>query len=609
MMSTPGWSASGNASPQSISSREPASSTTAQLRPISPRPPRKAILAGPPAASTARSATGALARVQADAGQQAAHELDLRRRGVEQRRAQRAAWQPQQVQPRLQQDRAGGGEEPLEEVQVAGVQLQRPAHVAALERLDEFLERRADEMGRDAHHADPQQRQEVLVVARVLLEGAAGVPVQAAGLGHVADRVLDPHDVVDLGQPEDRLELDLAARAPGDVVEQAGQPGGAGDRAEVEIEALLRRLVVVGGNQQQRANPCLLRKLCQLDRLGGRIGRGAGHHLAGVTRRLDHRGPQASLLVMGQRGRLAGGARDHQRVGAMVQQVPCQALSTAQVQGAIGGERGRHRGEHATEASRHVGSSQRSNEPHGGATHRRTRHPRWIAGVPRILPGASTPPTDFHRVIAEGSALSSPTARIASMHSSDRHLQTTLRPRLQVDLGMTLWPLRRGTGDPSMRAERPNVWWRATRTPAGAATARYAARAGEIEVLAWGPGAEWCLASALDLLGARDDVDGFAPDGLIGRLHRAMPGLRISRSQAVFEALVPTILEQKVAGIEARRSYRGMLRAWGTPAPGPPAPGRGGPRPLLLPPDPQTLAAKAYWQFHRFGIEMRRANV
>lgn len=195
------------------------------------------------------------------------------------------------------------------------------------------------------------------------------------------------------------------------------------------------------------------------------------------------------------------------------------------------------------------------------------------------------------------------------MHSSDRHLQTTLRPRLQVDLGMTLWPLRRGTGDPSMRAERPNVWWRATRTPAGAATARYAARAGEIEVLAWGPGAEWCLASALDLLGARDDVDGFAPDGLIGRLHRAMPGLRISRSQAVFEALVPTILEQKVAGIEARRSYRGMLRAWGTLAPGPPAPGRGGPRPLLLPPDPQTLAAKAYWQFHRFGIEMRRANV
>ena len=197
------------------------------------------------------------------------------------------------------------------------------------------------------------------------------------------------------------------------------------------------------------------------------------------------------------------------------------------------------------------------------------------------------------------------------MRFGDGYLQTTLRPRLQVDLGLTLWPLRRGTGDPSMRAERPGVWWRATRTPEGPATARYAARAGEIEVVAWGPGAEWCLTSAPELLGARDDLDGFAPDGLIGRLHHAMPGLRISRSQAVFEALVPSVLEQKVAGMEARRSYRGIVLAWGTPAPGPalPRPGAAGPRPLVLPPDPQTLAGKAYWQFHRFGVEMRRANV
>jgi 3-methyladenine DNA glycosylase/8-oxoguanine DNA glycosylase len=195
------------------------------------------------------------------------------------------------------------------------------------------------------------------------------------------------------------------------------------------------------------------------------------------------------------------------------------------------------------------------------------------------------------------------------MQSREPHLRTTLRPRLPVDLGLTLWPLRRGTGDPSMRAERPGVWWRATRTPAGPATARYAGRSGEIEIIAWGPGAEWCLASAAELLGARDHIDGFAPDGLIGRLHRAMPGLRIARSRAVFEALVPSILEQKVAGREARRSYRSMLLAWGTPAPGPPVPDRGGPRQLVLPPDPEALAAKAYWQFHRFGVEMRRANV
>jgi 3-methyladenine DNA glycosylase/8-oxoguanine DNA glycosylase len=195
------------------------------------------------------------------------------------------------------------------------------------------------------------------------------------------------------------------------------------------------------------------------------------------------------------------------------------------------------------------------------------------------------------------------------MRSAEPCLQTTLRPALQVDLGLTLWPMRRGTGDPSMRAERPGVWWRATRTPEGPATARYAARNGELDVVAWGPGAQWCLANAPELLGARDQPAGFAPDGLIARLHHAMPGLRISRSQAVFEALVPSILEQKVAGAEARRSYRQMISAWGTPAPGPPVPVPGGPRPLRLPPGPETLAAKPYWEFHRFGIEMRRANV
>ena len=200
-------------------------------------------------------------------------------------------------------------------------------------------------------------------------------------------------------------------------------------------------------------------------------------------------------------------------------------------------------------------------------------------------------------------------ATIPAMRSSDGPLQTTLRPRLPVDLGLTLSPMRRGAGDPSMRAERPGVWWRATRTPAGPATARYATRGGEVEVAVWGPGAEWSLANAPELLGARESLEGFAPSGLVGRLHRAMPGLRISRSLAVFETLVPSILEQKVTGKEARASYRAIVLAWGTRAPGPPVPGRGGPRPLMLPPEPEVLAARAYWQFHRFGVEMRRANV
>jgi 3-methyladenine DNA glycosylase/8-oxoguanine DNA glycosylase len=78
-----------------------------------------------------------------------------------------------------------------------------------------------------------------------------------------------------------------------------------------------------------------------------------------------------------------------------------------------------------------------------------------------------------------------------------------------------------------------------------------------------------------------------------------MLGLRITRTRAVFEALVPTVIEQKVTGHEARRSYREMVRRWGEPAPGPPG--------LRLPPSAATLARLPYYALHPVGIEMRRA--
>ena len=80
-----------------------------------------------------------------------------------------------------------------------------------------------------------------------------------------------------------------------------------------------------------------------------------------------------------------------------------------------------------------------------------------------------------------------------------------------------------------------------------------------------------------------------------------MPGLRITRSRAVFEALLPAVLTQKVTGLEAARAIRGLVRALGEPAPGPAG--------LRLPPPPEALAALPYEWFHRFGVEMRRANV
>jgi 3-methyladenine DNA glycosylase/8-oxoguanine DNA glycosylase len=186
------------------------------------------------------------------------------------------------------------------------------------------------------------------------------------------------------------------------------------------------------------------------------------------------------------------------------------------------------------------------------------------------------------------------------MAAAELPIETVVRPRLPVDVRLTLGPLRRGPGDPTNLIDRAGAWWRATRTPQGPATASYTAEGDAVRVAAWGPGAEWCLEAAPELLGARDSLDGFAPTGLVGELHHHFPGLRIPRSQAVFEALLPSILEQKVTGREAHNAFAAIVRAWGEPAPGP--------VPLLLQPTPEALAVTPYWAFHPLGVERKRTT-
>jgi 3-methyladenine DNA glycosylase/8-oxoguanine DNA glycosylase len=104
------------------------------------------------------------------------------------------------------------------------------------------------------------------------------------------------------------------------------------------------------------------------------------------------------------------------------------------------------------------------------------------------------------------------------------------------------------------------------------------------------------------LVGELDDDAGFEPQHpLLAELRRRHRGARIPRTAAVLEAAVPTILEQKVIGLQARHAYRRLLLELGEPAPGP--------VPLRLPPTPATLAATPYWLFHRWGVEQRRAQI
>jgi len=170
-----------------------------------------------------------------------------------------------------------------------------------------------------------------------------------------------------------------------------------------------------------------------------------------------------------------------------------------------------------------------------------------------------------------------------------------------IDLALTLGPIAHGRGDPTIRFG-PDGIWRATRTTAGPATLRLRAVEGGVDVSAWGPGAANAVAGAKDLFGANDDPAALVPrHRLIAELVRRFPGLRLTRTNRPFEALLPAICEQKVAGVEARAAFRGMIASHGEPAPGP-----GG---LRLPPTPETLAALPYFAFHRFGLERRRADL
>ncbi len=177
-----------------------------------------------------------------------------------------------------------------------------------------------------------------------------------------------------------------------------------------------------------------------------------------------------------------------------------------------------------------------------------------------------------------------------------------LELRAPLDLARTLAPLVHGRGDRTIHLS-PREAWLAFRTRIGPATLQIRVE-GErrIDVAAWGPGASQAVSSVPALIGESDAPEAFvAHHPVVRRLQRTHPGLRLPRTGRVFHALVPSILEQKVTGTEAFRSYGALLRRHGEPAPGPAA--------LLLPPSPETLAALPYHAFHPLGVERRRADV
>ena len=170
--------------------------------------------------------------------------------------------------------------------------------------------------------------------------------------------------------------------------------------------------------------------------------------------------------------------------------------------------------------------------------------------------------------------------------------------------GLTLSPLRRGGGDPCYYDDVDGSIWRTSLMRTGPVTARIRrATVDTVDCEAWGPGAVEFTDTLPALLGADDDASGFEPtEPTIAAALRRVPHLRLGRTGRVLEALIPAVIEQRVAGKDAFGSWRRLVTRYGAPAPGP-APAR-----LRVPPGADVWRRIPSWEFHRANVDPGRAR-
>jgi len=182
-------------------------------------------------------------------------------------------------------------------------------------------------------------------------------------------------------------------------------------------------------------------------------------------------------------------------------------------------------------------------------------------------------------------------------------LRTRYTPAHEVSLRLTLGPLAQSGTDPTVRRDGTGIWMTMA-TEAGTATLHLRSAAAAVEATAWGAGAELAIEQVPALCGAHDDDSGFDPSlhPVVADLHRRAPGMRLPRAGRILPYLVPSILGQKVTGLEQRRAWRELVTRHGEPAPGP------APIGMRVAPTADVWRRVPSWEWHRAGVGPQRSD-
>ncbi len=197
-----------------------------------------------------------------------------------------------------------------------------------------------------------------------------------------------------------------------------------------------------------------------------------------------------------------------------------------------------------------------------------------------------------------------PAAPLSASESLTADLDLVHESATRLDLASTISTLGHGAADPCHRVLADGSIWRCSDSPAGPVSYRLSqVDPHRVRCQIWGPGAADFAAGLPDLLGENDTRGSFVADHpTLQDAHRRHPGLRIPRTNRVLESLIPAILEQKVTSFEALRAWRQLVSKFGAVPPGP------APAGMRVPPTAHQWRHIPSWEFHRAGVDPRRAR-